>query len=230
MQFSVMRTRVQTLLGESSGEFYTTTEINGEINDACIEIARDTEELLTYYDMTTTDGTQTYTLPDDFLKIKRVDLHVSDSDRRDLRFMTQQEFHKYTEGASDTSGTPEIYKLEQGSVSKETADWHPGDIYLYPIPDDNGGSNYTVRAYYYQLPTTLSADTDVTELPIQCHKAVCYLAASNMALKGEDLRKHDYLLLRYENELMKIKNSYHRLQRQRNWHMRDEMGYNETEF
>ena len=228
MQFSEMRSRVQTLVGESSGDFYTTTEIEAEINDACVQISRDTEELLTFYDMTTAADTYRYTLPDDFLKIKRVDLIVTTTDTRQLEYKNLREYFEYTESAVDTTGTPYIYKVELGSVDK--TDSHPGDIWVYPIPDDNGGSNYTLRVYYYQTPTTLVDDTDVTELPLLAHKAACFLAASNMALKGEDLRKHDRLLLLYENELNKIKMHYSRLQRQRPYDMKDEMGYTETEF
>jgi hypothetical protein len=224
MQFSEMQSRVQTLLGESSGDFYTLSEIKDEINDACINIARDTEELLTYSEISTVASTQQYTLPTDFLKLKRVDLVVTSSDVRALYFKTSIEFHNYSEGAADKTGTPEIYKLELGAVS--TTNPFPGDIWLYPIPD----AVYTLRVYYYQKPSILSNDGDTTELPEQAHKAVCYLAAANMSLKGEDLRKHDRLVLLYERELARLKQHYARLQRQRNYLMQDGMGYTDTEF
>lgn len=231
MDLAGMRLRVRMLLNEATEKFYLTSNIDNEINDACVTVARDTEELLTYCDHTTADDQQTYTLGDDFLKLKFVQIKKATGDWDELDVKTQREWQRYTDGASETQGTPEVCKLELGSTLK--TDPHPGDIWLYPIPDTSGpeiGGHYKLRIHYYQTPTALVADSDTTELPLHAHKAVCFLAASNMAMQASEFTLGRELERKYIQEKSELLDSYNELHRVKAGYVTDVMGYSRTEF
>jgi len=226
MNFSAMQNQVGVLLGDTSNTFYTETEIQNMINRVQPEIAAEAEALLTYYDYTTSDTVQQYSLPAEYLTVKHVELHVDTNRHEKLKLLDLDQFHAVSYADADRTGEPEYYKIEYGAVDTVLAGnpQRPGDIWLYPIPDDNGTANYTLRVYFYQMPTDLSADTDISNLPIYLHMAVCYRAAALLAMKNKDLRTHNTLISMSQRVIDVAKINQNRAQRDRPHYIKDVMG------
>jgi hypothetical protein len=117
-----------------------------------------------------------------------------------------------------------------GSVLNTDDPIIPGEIKLGKVPDDNGGSDYTVRLHYYQQPDALAADAEIPELPEYTHMAIAYKTASMMLYRrGNDQRA---LIMEglYDKEIEKAKTFITRKQRDRAYLTPDDMGYGDTEF
>ncbi len=226
------RTRIRAFtrmqLGEtaSANSTWNDTEIDDMINDAQRTVAMDIPEaMLTYRSVTTVSGTQSYQLAEDFMQLVDVELDRSSTQRRTLREYSVRDFKDYTAGNYSTLGQPAIFKLEIGAVTKANATQIPGDIWLYPVPDDNGGSNYTLRYRYYQTPTDLSSDADVPELPVYAHKLICYMAALDLLGKTGNQKKINNVAGKYELELRRVKRVITQNNRHRIRGVTDAMGY-----
>ena len=202
MNFGEMKYRVRQLVGQTdtnSTMFNTTTDLEPAINDACASVAARTECLLTFWDYETVAGTQNYSLKPDYLKMKALQLFVAADNKYTLKHLSFDEFSQYEGGNPTTQGVPRVYKIEIGATDTSTN--LPGDFWVYPVPDTNGGSQYIIRAYYFQIPTDLVADADITELPIIAHKAVCLEAAMTLSMMAADKGMYRDLSLLLEREI-----------------------------
>jgi hypothetical protein len=226
MDFTAMQARVRMLIDETTAGFWTDAQIKAEINDAQLVLARDTEEMITYHDIDSVDGENRISLPSDYLKMKFVEYEqtAGEEDFVKLQYLTQKQFFQYTEGATQTEGVPQVYKISLGAVDPQAH--YPGEIFLYPTPDTSG---LTVRLHFYQIPTELSASDDVSELPELAHKAVVYRAAADLLLKAKEYKLSDRLESKYEKELFAIRLSNNRLQRDSVAVPEDIMGYGRTQ-
>jgi len=206
MNFGEMKYRVRQLVGqtdENNSLFNTTTDVEPAINDACYAVAAEAEMLLTFWDYETVAGTQRYSLKPDYLKMKALKCFVATDDVHTLKHLSFDEFDSYEGGNPTNQGIPRVYKLEVGATDTSTN--LPGDFWVYPVPDANGVANYKLRAYYFQMPTALVLDTDITELPVIAHKAVCYEAAMHLALMSAERDLYKTLSVLREKEMLRIK-------------------------
>jgi hypothetical protein len=204
MDFGEMKTRVRLLVGEtdSDNSYYTDTEINSLLNSSILRVANDTQCLLTYKTLTVTQGTQTYGLPTDFLQLKDVQIILNGTTiRRTLQRLPYDEFEAVAAGNYSKQGQPAYYRIEFGATST-TAGSAPGDIWLYPLPNN---SVDTLRVVFYQKPSVLSTSTEVTELPEFLHEAICYHAAWQLALKDDNQAKINNLGVMYKDLLADAK-------------------------
>ena len=210
MDYTTLQSQIKILLGDTSDKFFTPAEVQASINRVIPEIAQDLQfGSLTHFNYTTADGTQTYALQEDFLMPRLMKLIVSSSDHRTLIQLDLDQFEDVSGGSPDQTGVPIYFKIEMGSVKHDEAPQVPGDIWLYPIPDDNGGSNYTLRFKYYQLPTALSTSTDIPELPLHSHMAIAEKAAADLSLKNGDLALHNLLTARYNASILRTRTLLH---------------------
>ena len=221
MTLTEMIARCRYLVGEpnSSNTFLATQAVlEAEINDALTRIMGELRANVTYYDITLIVGQIPYTVNTDFLMIKAV--RVLDTNKYyELEYKTMRGFQEYTDGDTTESGRPQIYKLEMGATDTTTA--YPADIWVFPKPD----SALTMRVYYYQLPSTLSTGTEISELHVFAHKAACYYASANLAMQMSDLPVHDRLIGKFKEEMDMLKDWAFMRQADRAVEMRDEMGY-----
>jgi len=229
MNFGEMRTLSRILLGEtdSTNSYYDdTTEIDVLINLANKHVAGSVPTNLSFKGQATVSGTYRYPLPQpDFLQLKDVLLIVtSEVDTEPLARVTFDEFEEIAAGDYTSTGRPAYYRVEFGAVDV-TAGSPPGDIWLTPTPDDNGGSDYTLRIYYFQIPTPMSADADVSELPLFLHEAVVYWASMNMAMKSDSRSKARELAAMYKETIFDAKKIVNKRDRTGNYAVRDTMGY-----
>ena len=80
----------------------------------------------------------------------------------------------------------------------------PGDIWLYPVPND---STDDILVYYEQIHTLMTNATDSPMIPIQAHMALAEKAASDLALQNGDIPLHNLLFTRYRASMFDAKKS-----------------------
>lgn len=241
MSFLDMQNRVLNLLGVESvtNSGVTLVEVRSFLNSAGAEVAASIEDLLTYceYDCTAYAGvpadiadSQRYSLPEHYLTAKQLLLSRDDPATNTwerLIHLNLEEWERVTYGRVLNTGVPEYYKIERWATSTSNDPQIPGDIWLFPLPDDT----YPFRLYYYQRPTelaTANADDNakVMELPGHWHMVVCLRAAEMLAVKIKDYELSRLLEGKYWNALMEAKGQAMRPQRDRATAMvRDVMGY-----
>lgn len=209
MNFLEKQTQVRLLLGETdiTNSYWTETEIDTQINLSNLRAAADLPVLMTFSEVTTTADQGRYGLPADFLQVKSVQMFIGANtvdERRHLMRLEYDEFEDVVGGNVNMTGQPAFYRIEFGSVST-AADAPPGDIWVYPVPDSNGGNNYTLRVVYYQKPTALSGDNDVSELPEFMHPLVTFHAAWLLSMKSDNQSKISNLAAMYKDALREAK-------------------------
>lgn len=193
MNLGDMRTKVRRHLGQTSAtnSIYADSDVNDAINDALTEVAKETRCLLTSFDQTTSSGTERYGLNSDFLQLVAVELIVDSSLTERLLGVSYEQFAAYAYQSRDSQGRPSIYRMEYGATEVTAAT--PGEIVLWQVPDNNGGADYTLREVYIQMPTALSADSQISEVPRELHLGVTYYAALTLALQDNDAQRINIL-------------------------------------
>jgi len=205
MNYLRMQAFTRILLGEtdSANSYFGDTEIKDMLNDAQIEVATDTDPLLTFRTFTTADGDTRFPLPSDFMKMRSVEIDISTTRRHQLIWTSFDEFNSFISGNFILKGQPAYWKVELGAVDVTTNS--PGDVWIYPGADDNGGDNYTLRIYYHQLPQAMSADAEISELPEMLHKAICYYAAIVLSRKDNARGRMQELQVLYDDRIKKFR-------------------------
>ncbi len=230
MDYARMKTVVRLALGETTAanSYWSDPEIDAMLNDSQLQVATDTAGMLTFSDITTVSGTQRYSLPTDFLQLKDCQLFnhgtpASTNKKWRLFRVGFDHFEVLSQSNYSRTGRPNYFKMELGSVQVTVQ--NPGDIWLYPVPDGNGGSDYALRLYYLQKPTVLSSGTDVSELPESLHWAVVYHATAMLSLKSDDMNKYTSMLVLYDRAIARGRAYYAQADRSGAKQIQDVMGY-----
>jgi hypothetical protein len=233
MDRTAIRDEVRLLLRETdtSNTAVSDTEINSTIDRVLPLIALKTQNVrLTYCEYTTADGTQSYALPSDFIAFKHVELERSTSLIDELTWLSIDQFHHISHGSADQTEVPKFYKVEYGAVLVTNATQIPGDVWLYPIPDDNGGANYTLRMRYFQGPTALTDDAHVPQLPIFAHMLIPLKAASLLAIKKKDPTLKRMIDSEYQEHMIDVMRQMNTLNRDRGREIEDVRNYTEMDW
>jgi hypothetical protein len=160
------------------------TFVKDKLNSALLDVMLLVKppEFQSTFAVTTTAGTSAYALgqasPDDVLAVTGVSIDVasvSTANRRLIRG-TYEEFDEM-----DTTDTGQPRKWFR----------YANDLILYNrVPDNNGGSDYSVTVRILERPTTLSADSDVFPLAPEWEEPVVLRAVAKMfTLLGNQERK-----------------------------------------
>jgi len=207
MTRTTIRTLVRILLGEtdSTNSYYTDTNINLALDAAINQLSMEIPESLTFSDITTVSGTYRYSLPTDYMIHSHIRLIVDSSYSLRLEQVDIHEFDAIYDSAYDRTEQPIHYKIEHGVGDEEATDPQvPGDIWIGPRPDSNGGANYTLRHYYFQRGFA-SSDSTVPAMTDLFHHAIAYYAAMFMSMKDGNQRKTQNFMFQYNNTISKGK-------------------------
>ena len=146
---SELITRCRRRLNETATTFHSDEDLIDYADEAQRYIAMETRPLETT-GTDTIDSTQTnpeqYSLPTDFLAMRRITLDGHDLFKTYFAEIREAEIRE-----SDQTGDPEMY-YEWNDV-----------IYLLPIPG-NGNDGETLKYWYWKKPTILTATTDTLEI------------------------------------------------------------------
>jgi len=91
----------------------------------------------------------------------------------------------------DTTGNPTHFSSEGGYYR------------LYPVP----AGTYQMRERYFKVPTTLSANTDTSDLPIEVENCLIYWALSNICAYMNKFELSDRAMATYNKILMTAKSA-----------------------
>jgi len=188
-----MRETMRVLLGETIEDFYKDIECNkylsvGQLKVAstllCLQTHKNVETVAFNDPLLDADDSRRegrYGLPDDFLSLK--DVQIKDgADWYPLTRWNYDDYKMYARNAS--GGRPTAYKPEFGSTSQGNP--APGDLWFWPYPDRSSPDQYVYQVSFFQKPTPLDEDEDISELMESAHLAVCYHAAMTLSRKGKD--------------------------------------------
>ena len=152
-----LRQDVRAHLDEADPIFWNEPELNIWIWEGLREVARRSENLQKQKVYTVVADQEAYPLPDDMLRIYRVEF------RRDTNSIYPLEWRNFNEmdsiwgiGRGISGSTPMYYSI-----------WStPGEggkgLYIYPIPSDTIGNGLWV--WYYGLPRKPVEDDDIAEI------------------------------------------------------------------
>lgn len=159
MNYSQLRQSTLTRIGVSSNDaLFTATVVGDLVNEAIhtIEVEFDWPWLEAITTHSTTAGTQTLTVPTDWLRTDK--LWIADNDPLEyLGFGDLRQQYDVT-----GRGQPEAYSIVADA------------IYLGPTPD----STYTVNHLYIRREPDLTSDTDSPLMPASFHMAIVELATA----------------------------------------------------
>lgn len=153
MNFGQQVSMVKTLFGDSSGAMVSDSDIKTFLNAAQIDVARRTTYLGKRAQTSSVASDGTYELPDDLLLIKKVTYNGTKLEKIDEEVL--DDLNPTADNGSSV-GTPTHYYL-WGRI-----------LHLNPWPESAGSGNIDI--WYIKSPAELVDDTDVTELPANCHE------------------------------------------------------------
>lgn len=188
-----LRDDVETRLGDTTNTIWTEAELTSYIKEGYDELClqtlilwkRDTSAIAE------TDGTATYALPSDLLKLDRLEF---DSQR--MTPLTAMEARQHYPYFLTVEGTPHSYVYELDGVLT---------VRLIPIPSTTGTE--TVLEYF-RRGAALSADATELQIPDRYTDYIVWFAlgkAYEREGKGQDLEMSSHYMARYNEGIKRIK-------------------------
>lgn len=203
MNLSQLKDQVYLFLGERSGGFYQDSEIVTAINNAMLYIADLTGALEQLATRNTTQGTDRYALPDDFLRSVALFCEDGSGNRWTLKERSMVGIERDRGLWGSSQGQPSSYHIRTGAKQKTL--YTSGDIIIAPTPD----GTYTLRLSYIQKPDDLSVDGDIPMLPSQMHEAIAIRAAMMVSRADDDIRRFRELRQLFNEEISVAMTSAH---------------------
>ncbi len=143
-------TQVSELIGDTSNQQWSTTQIQDRLQKAQEKFVSDTRSLRGTQTFSIVGGTATYVLSTDTFDIVRVGL----SGKGILKRMGKFDMDLLIGGDwSTTTGTPRSCYVNLSSTSK--------DLVLYPIPTDSDAGTNNLVVETVAVPTVMSDDTSL---------------------------------------------------------------------
>lgn len=177
MTFLELRNLVSYYLDDLQLAYFTAVQVNRWINNAQESVQK--QVIQAFEDMfvkcvqtTTVIGQREYNLPDDFRKLNRVQLVLSGATPQTESLMDLVKITRGEEANSFSNfGTPSAFYF----LNKQ--------VILTPAPD----TTKTLRMDYTYRLQPLSADSDVSEIPIEYHELIAITATVDGLIKdGRD--------------------------------------------
>ena len=143
-------TQVSELIGDTSNQQWSTTQIQDRLQKAQEKFVSDTRSLRGTQTFSIVGGTATYVLSTDTFDIVRVGL----SGKGILKRMGKFDMDLLIGGDwSTTTGTPRSCYVNLSSTSK--------DLVIYPIPTDSDAGTNNLVVETVAVPTVMSDDTSL---------------------------------------------------------------------
>lgn len=169
-----LRTLILEWLDDVNAGYFTTATVNTWINNAQREVQKKLLEAGDNYYLetvqTSTVASQAdYVIPDDFVKLHRLELILSgtgvNENRLQLNPITLNQQFDYGNGL----GTPIAYALKKNRLT------------LFPTPDQV----YTLRLYYSPRVADMNSDSDIPDVPEDYQELIAIEAAFNGFIKDD---------------------------------------------
>ena len=188
MNFSEMGQSVARLLRQAPGTngLYTCADLSAVINDANLDVAKDTGAIQAEGSVNSVSLTYQYALSataPNPLSIWKVYWNNQP--------LSRVNFGNFRWSRSDTKavGSPTMYRIWNGMLE------------LDPTPD----SSYPIDIFYTKKPAFLSLSTAETEMPSEFHMAIVYRACSYLTIKDEKEMRYNAFFAKYQYELSRLR-------------------------
>ncbi len=192
MDLGTLRTLVSQWVDDPQNGYFTVPTLNLFLNNA----QREVQKLLiqaedSYYTKLVTTVTiqnqQDYALPDDLLKLTRLEVIAGGTGTNvDRRLLTNITINQQGMIGAQT-GLPSVYY------------WQKSRLSLLPIPDQV----YTLNLYYDYLITDMTMDTDIPDVPQDFQEYIAVLAAFDCFIKDDRVPANIMLKKEYYEKLLK---------------------------
>lgn len=177
MTLAQIRTLVLSFLDDPDAGYFTNAQTLAFINNAQKEVQKIIAQgfeghFLKAVYASTVANQREYQLPSDFKRLHRIELVLSGTNISNESFIRIKKMSRNQQDmVYNNAGTPEFYYF-QGNY-----------LILTPAPD----AVKTLRMYYEYGVPDLSADGDISEIPIQHHEMIAIVAARDGMIKdGRD--------------------------------------------
>lgn len=156
-----LRTAIRLQIDEPTARFWTDADLNQWINDGLKDIARRTETIQSYNtSVSAVVGTAKYAFPTDLIRVHRVEFTpTGQTTTYTLEAKTQDEMDRIWFGDQTSQSSYPSYFMIWGFPGGTGTMEHKFQV--WPVPSQTG----TFNIYYYRVPTALSADGDVAQVP-----------------------------------------------------------------
>ena len=179
---------VARLLRQSPGTngLYTSADLSAVVNDANLDVCKDTNALQDMGEVYSVAGTYQYALSalcPNALSIWKVywnNIPLPKVNFGNFRWSTSN---------PKSSGTPRIYRIWKGMLELDST------------PQDS----YPIDAYFTYKPATLVNATSTTELPTEYHMAIVYRACAYLTIKDEKEMRYNAFFQKYQYELNRLR-------------------------
>ncbi len=192
MNLGTLRTLVSQWVDDPQNGYFTVPTLNLFLNNA----QREVQKLLiqaedSYYTKLVTTATiqnqQDYALPDDLLKITRLEVVAGGTGiTADRRLMSNITINQQGQ-VGGQSGLPYCYY------------WQKSRLSLLPVPDQV----YTLNLYYDYLLVDMVADIDVPDVPLDFQEYIAVLAAFDCFIKDDRVPANIQIKKDYYEKLLK---------------------------
>lgn len=161
-----IRNKARKKLGETTAAFWTDSEMNTWIDDACDDIAMRTLCLRSSTLLTPTESLAEYTLTSqisDVLAILDEQFYMDAANWDRLEPTTREELNRdYPGWKNADDGTPIMYYWDlEDNVHG-----------LYPPPNSTNAVTEYWQVFYAQRHTDITGDTAAIDIPLELHKAI----------------------------------------------------------
>lgn len=154
-----IRTNVRSRIDETSARFWQDSELTNWINDACNDIARRSEVLMATTTINTVANTQQYALPNDTLRVYRVEWSRDGATGSNVIPLEYRDFN------SMDSVWWSQQKTSKGDPYWFTMWGFPPNLNLVAYPTPDATVTAGLKVYYYRLPAAAVTGGDTVECP-----------------------------------------------------------------
>lgn len=186
MNLGEIKTSVKRLFGDESGAQITDADIVRWANDGQVDIVRKTECLQKKTEFNVTANDESYDLPADSIRLRRVELDGKALSRVELEELDNVVPDRNVTGTS--SGSPVVYYV-----------WGQ-TLWLYPKPETAGTSNLDL--FYLKRPAALAVDADIPEIPVHMHEDIVRYCLARAKELDEEMEQARNIFMDYETRVM----------------------------
>lgn len=192
MKVADVISRVRNIAGDLEALQFTDQQIIDWINDGVRECSVQNNLLQKSGTVTVTQGTDSYSVPSDVLK-----LHSVKYDGMKLRVMTLQEHEELTAGlgadAPPEDGTPQHCYIWAGNI-------------VLNVPPDNSTSVLKIEYLYEPDAHALeNKDTDDVALPVGYHSRIVDYCLAQVAQQDDDMNRYAVKMQEFQTGVTNLK-------------------------
>jgi hypothetical protein len=180
MDTTTLIRKVRRSFGDDGQIFITDQDIIDWINDAQMQIARESPNLTA--EITTAANTFPYTMPTDLITMMRVLYDIFPVPYTDV-----EDLDAKAANLRDVKGVPAMYYIVGGKLK------------LYPQPDTTDTTTVTLQ--YSRQPVDLQSSSDKLTVPVQFHEDIVRFCLARARERNEDYKGMEVAMQEFKDRI-----------------------------